>query len=291
MAATALRPEDTLPTVNPRGGRAPVLSIGQVQGTTHVGNVRKANEDHFLVADLWRMVHLRQTSLPTRGDDVVDLAGTLLMVADGMGGHGDGDLASAVTLDAILGYAAYAMPWAKESEEAAQRAIEGFANATAHCQERLREVAARKNASQEMGTTLTFAYVSWPDVYVGHVGDSRCYVLRDGKLSQITTDHTLEAQMRSKLGRTGDLSQFHHILVNAVGGGPERPDVEGHRFRLASGDRLLLCSDGLHDEVEDIEIQSLLGSARSAGEACHSLISAALAKGGRDNVTAVVAYF
>lgn len=290
MLAPSLRPEDTLPTVNPRA-RQPVLSIGQVHGMTHVGKVRSANEDHFLVADLWRMVHLRQTSLPTKGDDVVDLAGTLLMVADGMGGHGDGDLASAVTLDSILGYAAYAMPWAKESEEAAQRAIEGFASATAHCQERLREVAARKGASREMGTTLTFAYVSWPDCYVGHVGDSRCYVLRGGQLSQITTDHTLEAQMRARLGRTGDLSQFHHVLVNAVGGGPERPDVEGHRFRLAAGDRLLLCTDGLHDEVEDARIASLLGNAQSAGEACHTLVSAALEEGGRDNVTAVAAFF
>src|SRR5688500_18597782 len=96
-AMPALRLEDTLPTLNPRGGRPPVLSIGQVHGLTHVGNVRKRNEDHFLVADLWRMVQLRQTSLPSSRDGyVADLAGTLLMVADGMGGDGDGELASAV---------------------------------------------------------------------------------------------------------------------------------------------------------------------------------------------------
>lgn len=294
---SGLRPEDTLPTVNPRGGRRPVLSVGQVHGMTHVGHVRRANEDHFLVADLWRMAHLRQTSLPTppeASNDVADLAGTLLMVADGMGGHGNGDLASAVTIDTVLGYVTYAMPWTSGASEHADEPsmIAAFTNAAAQCQERLRQVARRKNASADMGTTLTLAFVSWPDAYIAHVGDSRCYVMRGGQLNLLTRDHTLAQQMRERLGAAGgDLAHFDHVLVNAVGGSRERPEVEGHRIRLAAGDRLLLCTDGLHTELTHEQITSLLAGASSSGEACHTLVSAALAAGGHDNVTAVVAFF
>jgi protein phosphatase len=152
------------------------------------------------------------------------------------------------------------------------------------------EVAARKGASSQMGTTLTLAYLRWPDVYIAHVGDSRCYVLRAGQLVQLTRDHTLAQQMRER-GGGDNLSHFDHVLVNAVGGSRERPEVEGQRIRLANGDRLLLCSDGLSGELTSAVIASLLGSARSPGEACHRLVSAALDAGGRDNVTTIVAFF
>jgi serine/threonine protein phosphatase PrpC len=289
------RPEDTLPTVNPRGGRQPVLSVGQVQGMTHMGAVRKRNEDHFLVADLWRMVQLRQTSLPTpqgEAGSVADLAGTLLVVADGMGGHGDGDLASAVTIDAMLGYVTHAMPWAAQSDEPAMLAA--FTNAAAECQVRLRDVAQRKQASRDMGTTLTLALVRWPDAYLAHVGDSRCYILRGGVLTRLTHDHTLAQKMRDQLGPQGvggDLTRFEHVLVNAVGGDRKSPEVESHKVTLAPGDRLLLCTDGLHAELDEGEIAQLLGAAGTAGEACYTLVSSALRAGGHDNITVVSAFF
>ena len=289
-----LRPEDTLPTVNPRGGRRPVRAIGQAHGITHAGRVRPSNEDHYLIADLERTVRLRQTSLPTpsEGAEVTDAEGTVLMVADGMGGHGSGELASSVTLDTVLEYVTYAMPWVKVQANGDERALlTGFGEAVVQCQERLLQVAARKGASQRLGTTLTVAYVSWPDVYVAHVGDSRCYVWREGQLQQVTNDHTLAEQLRRRVGSGEDLAHFDHVLVNAVGGDGQRPEVESHRLRLAPGDRLLLCSDGLYGELDAQAMSGYVGAARSAGEACHSLVSAALAAGGRDNVTAVVAFF
>jgi PPM family protein phosphatase len=294
---TGLRPEDTLPTVNPRGGRKPATPVGDIFGITHRGNVRKANEDHFLVAELERTVRLRHTSLPTPrgGSEVSDALGTLMMVADGMGGHGNGDLASAVTLDTVLEYATYAMPWARALENGDQKnVLNGFAEAARHCQERLRNVAARKGASEKMGTTLTLAYVVFPDAYVAHVGDSRCYVWRKGALTQVTRDHTLAAQLRARMGertRGSDLSHFDHVLVNAVGGDGKQPEVEGHRVRLAPQDRLILCSDGLFNELDDSAIAKVVAEARSAAEACHSLASAAIAAGGRDNVTVIAAFF
>ncbi len=291
--AAGLRTDDTLPTVSPRRGRSGERVVGQAVGMTHVGRVRESNEDHFVVADLERAVRLRQTSLPAPPDrSVRDAEGSVLMVADGMGGHGDGDLASAVTLDTVLEYVTYAMPWSCLEDDEAQRALAaGVHGALEHCQDRLLQVAARKGASASMGTTLTMAYVRWPDAWVAHVGDSRCYQWREGHLTQVTRDHTLAAQMRERYGGGDDLSQFEHVLVNAVGGDRRPPDVEAHRIHLVEGDRLLLSSDGLHGELSPGAIAGLLGGASSPAEACHGLISAALDAGGHDNVTTVVAFF
>lgn len=287
-----LRAEDTLPTVNPRSEREARV-VGEVVGMTHRGRVREANEDHFVVADLERSLRLRQTSLPTRGGDVraTDALGTLLAVADGMGGHGNGELAAAVTLDTVLEHVTYAMPWQHaRAEEMERELLTGMCAAVEHCQDRLRQVAARKGASASMGTTLTLVLVQWPDAFVAHVGDSRCYLWRDGRLQQVTRDHTLAEQLRQRHGRAA-AAQFEHVLVNAIGGDAKPPDVEGHRLRLSTGDRLLLCTDGLSGELPAPTIAGLLGGARSATEACHRLVSGAIEAGGRDNVTAIVAFF
>jgi protein phosphatase len=261
---------------------------------THRGHVREVNEDHFLVADLERAARVRQTSLPiaAEGPALSDAEGTLLMVADGMGGHGDGELASAVTLDTVLEHVVYAMPTLRPHDQGTERelAVELGAGIV-RCQERLRQVAARKGASPSLGTTLTLAYVRWPDVYVAHVGDSRLYHWRDGKLAQVTRDHTLAQQLREEYGAGDDVRHFDHVLVNAIGGDGKAPEVEAHHLRLLPGDRLLLCTDGLYGELPALTISGLLGGAQSPAEACHRLVSAALHAGGRDNVTTVVAFF
>jgi protein phosphatase len=286
------RTEDTLPTLSPQARREPEALV-HAAGLTHRGRVRGANEDHFLVAELERGVRVRQTSLPTSAAEAERLVrrqieGTVLMLADGMGGHGDGELAAAITLDSALEHLVYGMPWdAKRGLEP----LAGLRAAVSECQTRLREVAARKGASASMGTTLTLAFVRWPEVHIAHVGDSRCYLLRDHALTQVTRDHTLAQQMRDEHGDSEVASRFEHVLVNAIGGNRTAPEVELHRIELEPRDRLLLCTDGLSGELDDGRIARLLDAARTPAEACHRLVSAAVEAGGHDNVTTVVAFF
>jgi protein phosphatase len=139
-----------------------------------------------------------------------------------------------------------------------------------------------------MGTTLSMAISLGDDLIVAHVGDSPVYLLREGRLHRLTKDHTVAQERR---GFDPDAARFRNVLTRAIGipeagGGP---DVE--RYRLADGDRLLLCTDGLPDMVGDEDIARELGQARTADDATRRLIELALAGGGRDNVTAVVASY
>jgi protein phosphatase len=145
-----------------------------------------------------------------------------------------------------------------------------------------------------MGTTLTVAYTVGADLFTLHVGDSRAYLYRQGRLTQLTRDHTVA----QSLADAGDIQpeevathKHRHVLTSALGGnaGLVRADIE--RARLQDGDRLLLCTDGLTDLVADDRIAHALEEAESPQHACNRLIELALAEGGRDNVTAVVARY
>jgi protein phosphatase len=262
-----------------------------VAGLTHRGG-RERNEDQFLVADVERRVRVRASSVPTE-DTPHQLAaseGTIAAVADGMGGHGSGDLASAVTLDGVLDFAVNEMPWHATVDEAHRRElVEGFGHAARAIQERLWAVAERERASPHLGTTLTIAYLLPRELFVAHVGDSRCYVQRDGQLTQVTEDHTL-AREAAREEPGVDLSHLSHILVNAIGGDRRAPRADGLWVALQAGDRVLLCSDGLSDALDDDAIRTRLGRAESAGDACALLVQAAVEAGARDNVTTVVAF-
>jgi protein phosphatase len=143
-----------------------------------------------------------------------------------------------------------------------------------------------------MGTTLTVACSLGPELYLGHVGDSRAYLLRAGVLTRLTRDHTYA----QALADCGHISQdevaahrLRHVLTRVIGRHGGRVEADVSRVRLADGDRLLLCTDGLHDLVSGETIRDLLAYVGTAAAACDALIDAALRSGGRDNVTVVVA--
>jgi protein phosphatase len=301
-SSTALPAGDAssgLGTLAPAGA-APALRPARpdVFGSTDIGRIRTRNEDHFLIGDLDRWMMVRQTSLPM--DDhtawMGGTQGTLLMVADGMGGHGSGDIASSVAVDAFARHLIYVMPWFLHIDRNHEtELVQNLRSALERCQTELRRVAAAdQRVDSKMGTTLTIAYVMWPTLYVVHAGDSRCYIYRAGRLHQLTTDHTLEQRLRDTQVLRDDepgAAQFHHILCNVVGGGTDELLAEVRRAALAPGDQVLLCTDGLHGLVPDDEISAVLASAGSSGEACERLIAAANRAGGRDNATVVVARF
>lgn len=288
--------DETLPVLRPRSAQRHTPGRAfDVAGRSDVGCVREQNEDSFLIADLGRWLEVRETSLAVAEAQrrIAGPRGTLMMVADGMGGHGGGEVASAVAVDMIAQFALYAMPWVTEPDDPAEKVLlEKLGDAMNQCQTRLEQVAQRKHLAHfKPGTTLTLAYALWPKLYVAHAGDSRLYLHREDELVQITSDHTVGQALRQAGAIPAGPSRFDHILVNVVGGGGDRVTTEAHSLSLASGDRVLLCSDGLTGHVSDARIAAELKAAPSSAVACERLVQAAKAGGGYDNITVLVASF
>jgi protein phosphatase len=143
-----------------------------------------------------------------------------------------------------------------------------------------------------MGTTLTVCYTTGPELFVLHAGDSRAYLYHGGALRRLTRDHTLAQEMID--AGIADQQYFagmyeRKVLTNCLGKGSVNVDVEQHR--LADGDRLLLCTDGLTDLVSEEEIAALLDAHPPPEDACRALVGRALDRGGHDNVTVVLASY
>jgi PPM family protein phosphatase len=272
--------------------------LADVYGATDTGRVRDSNQDQFLIAALERALLIEGSSLPAQaGTRLVDTPqGRILVVADGIGGHGGGEVASAVTIDAMAHYCFETMPWVqRRSECSVEELSAGLQDAVRTAQERVRRVAKRKGIAEDLGTTLTMAYVAWPELLLVHVGDSRAYLLRDDELHRLTIDHTLAQQLVDGNVMTPEqaaTSQFSHVLVNAVGGSTDDIDVEMRHLKLQLDDQLLLCTDGLYDMLPDDRIaEALRRTHEPVAQVVTGLIAAANAAGGRDNVTAVLARF
>lgn len=273
-----------------------VDALVEVHGASDIGRVRARNEDQFLIAQLGRTIQIVRTSLPL-ADQFSSLTrpAWLFVVADGIGGHAGGDLASSVATDAVASYVFEMMPWFFRLEPAREEdLVRELERALARSQDRVQEVAGHKGLGDaNIGTTLTMAYVLWPDAVVVHVGDSRCYLARDETLYRLTHDHTLAAQLAATdAGLTEPaVESFRHVLVNAVGGGTAELAPEVRRLRLQQDDALLLCTDGLHGAVTEEQILAAIGRRHPAERCCERLVSLANDTGGRDNVTVVLARF
>jgi protein phosphatase len=270
-----------------------------VFGMTDRGPERATNDDQYLIGEIEQSMRVLRTSRPVdAGQKIVGSPqGHVYMVADGIGGAGGGNIASAVVIDTMARYVFMLMPWAlARLNGGAQELADGLRNAVQQAQAAVRNVARREEIDRRMGTTLTAAFVKWPDLYIVHVGDSRCYTYRDG-LRRITRDHT----MAKKLLRQGVVAsekairpEFKNILVNAVGGENDELEVELHYTELVAGDVLLLCTDGLTARISDSEIEEAIKGAVDGVpvEQCvRALIETARRKGGTDNVTVVMARY
>jgi protein phosphatase len=291
-----LASDETFPVTQPEHEDEEVELAGwriEAHGATDVGHVRERNEDQFLVADLTRTMVIRECSLdvPASRRQLLGEQLKLLAVADGVGGHGSGDLASAVAINAIADELLRHVPWVFEpgpgsGEVERDRLVCGhLQQVMARAEAQIRAVAERRGiVDQRMATTLTVGLLVWPRLYVAHAGDSRCYLYRAGKLQRITRDHSLGEQL-------GQVAPWlRHVLVNVVGGSDERLMVEFHRVTLDRGDAVLLCTDGLTRELDDEAIAAHLSACAGANACAASLVAEARARGGRDNITAVVAF-
>jgi len=283
-----------------QGSRLPTRSgvVTDVAGLTHVGKVRANNEDQFMLAELCKTLSVKDSSLAAADQQALRQAsftGHLFVVADGMGGHAAGEDASALAVDAVTRYVLNTMPWFfRLGDHGEDDLVEALGAAVDRAQTAVRKAAEAQPQRRGMGTTLTLAYLSWPRLYVVHVGDTRCYLLHDDELRQVTTDHTL-AQLCLEQGtftsKEATTSPLGHVLLRSIGGsdGSVAPDV--YKVGVSVGDVMLLCSDGLTRHLSDAQIRASLAARDDAAATCTRLVDAANAAGGRDNVTVVVARF
>jgi len=263
-----------------------------VYGLTHIGKVRKVNQDHFLICSLKRDLVAHATSLP----DVSGLGGSperlaaLAMVADGVGGGPMGEEASRLAVESITDYVAqcarcyYAAVTTDEDEfTAALSAAALQSHAT---------VAQRAQADPEhrgMATTLTLWIGVWPDIYLLQVGDSRCYRLAGGELTQISHDQTMAQEMVDQgllPAAQAAATRWANVLSSSIGGKQSVPVVT--HVRNGWDITWMLCSDGLTRHVTDERIRERLAGMTSAREACENLLQDALDGGGSDNITIIV---
>ena len=273
---------------------APPLRIESF-GATNQGRVRSSNEDQFLTATLMRALWVEQSSIQQSEMQYGDDRGHVFIVADGMGGARGGEKASALAVGAIEQLLLNALHWLlglDGSEEAV--VLRDFKKALRSADASVCAAAASNPSLAGMGTTLTMAYSSGSDLFVAHVGDSRCYLSRGGVLHQLTKDHTLVGELIAKgLIQPEDAGAhpFRHVITNVVGGPKAGIHAEVHRLSIERGDTLLLCTDGLTGMVTDEQITATLQSSPTAKAAAEQLVLLANEHGGRDNVTVVVARY
>jgi protein phosphatase len=241
-------------------------------GSTHVGRVRSSNEDHFGTFD--------------------DLA--LYVVADGMGGHAAGEVASLMAVqtvhDAFLEAAADRTQPAGTEYDPSRRLVWAIEQAN----QRIYASGVENHALAGMGTTVAAVWVENDAAYVAHVGDSRVYRLRGAAFEQVTADHSLVNDYLSRGIMTPDEAATHpmkHVLIRALGTAPT-VSVDVRRLPLEAGDLFLLCSDGLSNVVPAEELAAILSKPDGPhlDGHCQALIDAANRHGGLDNITAVLVF-
>lgn len=229
----------------------------------------------------------------SRNEDAlcVDAERGWLLLADGMGGHSSGDLASALVVNYVLDQL---LDTAEKKRGSRRPDYAGtLATSVVDINAVIRSAGRLSDAANSMGSTFVGAVLSPGELSYVYVGDSRLYLLRDGTLTQLSRDHTLVQEFVDAGQLTVEMAQNHPyrgLLTRGVGVHDEvEPDTG--ICALLSGDRLLLCTDGLTDMVDEHEIARLLGMPARADEVAGSLIDAANSAGGRDNVSVIVAWF
>ena len=284
----------TPPAAPPSTTPSQALSV-KAFGITDTGKVRNSNEDQFLITELSKAMRVWQTSLPEPKLQIGEERAHLFLVADGMGGHRAGERASAIAVAAIEQFTLNNFRWFFNTDNSgAQKVLQQFQIALGKADAQILEEAAENPELKGMGTTLTMAFQLGAQLCIVHVGDSRAYMYREGDLHQLTRDHTLVAEMVRSGAINADQAAKHHlrnVITNVVGGPELGVKVEARAFILQSGDRLLLCSDGLTEMVTNEQISATLDAEAVPENAAKALLAQANDAGGKDNITVLVARF
>ena len=271
--------------------RRPTRADIDVAGVTDRGRVRTENQDQYIIASVHRTLTLLATSLDP--DEFPDLRsptrGYIIGVADGVG-SGEGGRASRLALRGVAEYVTTLAPlWGFADIGASTQLEEEMREAALHAHDLLRAELDRVGTDHGLATTLTLVAVLWPAAFLVHVGDSRCYRLRDGVLELLSRDQTVAGALEDAGTLTPDQaarSPLRHVLASALGSREALPQTRMETCHWS--DRLVLCTDGLTKHVDEAEIAAALASDASSAAIAQELVGLALARGGTDNVTVVV---
>ena len=290
MTASAVTPGSIEPTDNDgstASARRPHERNVDLFGMTHNGVVRSENEDQFLIASLHKSLKVHSSSLGAAqlGNLRGSAQGYLCMVADGVGGRPDGEVASGTAVRSVAHYVAHCLHCydLQEGEQSEAAYLKELQEAMLEGDKHVREEAAGT------ATTLTMVMAIWPRAYLIHVGDSRCYRLRNDVLELLSTDQTMAAALVEAKALTplqAEKSQWRDVLMSALGGSETTPITVPTNIEW--NDVMLLCTDGLTKHVTDSELQAALQLRHSAEQTVRDLVQLALDRGGSDNVTAIV---
>lgn len=232
------------------------------------GNFRENNEDRFHV----------------------DPSGRFFLVADGMGGQCAGEKASELAIELISERLASQVDFSAATGDAVVSAID---KAVSVANSEIIALGEVEPTFKNMGTTIAFVVISHGELYVGGVGDSRAYLRRDGKLTQLTEDHSLtQALVKAGTIAPEDAAthRYRNVLYKYLGEKNGGAGTDPKRFRPQAGDRLMLCSDGICDGASDEQIDRILNAENDPQKAAEKLVSAAQAGGSKDNITCVVLF-
>lgn len=251
-----------------RANKARGVTVVTVLGAkTDLGRVRENNEDKF-------------EFFQPEDEDTLAIKGSFYAVADGMGGHSAGQIASELALkSAIKAYYSDPSPIVEESLRCALQ------QANALIYEASRAIPDRSG----MGTTMTAIVVRGEELFIAQVGDSRCYRMRDGKVKQMTEDHSWVAEQVRRGALTEEeaaMSPFRNVITRSLGNSPN-VEVDVYTEELKEDDEYLLCSDGLSGDVNPEDMRKAMKDV-SPSEAASALVDLALERGGRDNVTVLI---
>ncbi len=254
-----------------------VTRNAQVCMESDIGLKREQNEDTYLIVD------------HNTKDVDIQYYGTMYAVADGMGGHTGGEIASKMACQGLLEYYAENELAAQDTSDFYRARLRHLKTIIFNTHEKICKYSEQNSKYANMGTTLSVLVLIKNRALIAHVGDSRIYRLRRNSLEQMTQDHTM-AQIFMELGHlsseTGSKHPSRHVLTQAVG--QEIEVINSRIEKIKKGDIFLLCTDGLNDKLTDIEIKDILLSRSKLKDKCSRLVKKALKMGGKDNVTVIV---
>ena len=286
------------PTIPPQPQTQTISSLVEVDlgGLSDQGSVRTNNEDTFFVARFDRSMRAVHTNLPAGMYPIASMETCYgMLVADGMGGHAAGEVASRTAVQVMLDLVLQTPDWIMRLDDVSSDRV------VQRTQERVQQIQGALSAQVRadasltgMGTTLTLAASLGADLLVAHVGDSRAYLMRAGQLHQLTHDQTLaQGMLDAGIISAEDAAKhrLRHVLTGVLSANEKTVPLEVNWFRLADGDQILLCSDGLTEMVPESKLTEVLRQPGLSTEICRKLIDLALEAGGKDNVTAVVARY
>lgn len=259
---------------------------------SHRGKVRPVNEDHYAVVERRRSRQVLLTNVDPKFLHLPNDEAYVMIVADGMGGAASGELASSLAIRTAWDLTARITKWVMRLNDEEPPEVRERVDVLVRMINRvLCDRAAENPNLAGMGTTLTAVYTMGADAVISHVGDSRAYHYRDGQLKQLTHDHTLAQEMLDAGADVSETVGYRHILTNCLGGGRDDVTADVTFATLQDQDGLLLCSDGLTLHLSDDEIRRVLAEHDVPQAACDALVQRALDRGGKDNVTVVLARY